>query len=270
VSKLCFNILIIRIEIFSYALMGSSGCGKTTLISSLVGISKVDSGDIKLFGQPVNRSQALRIGYMPQETALIDNFSIREIVWFFGAIYGMKPKNIEKRFEFLSTLFELPDEEKLINECSGGQQRRISLVLSMIHEPELLILDEPTVGVDSVMRNAIWEFLTALASSKKATILLSTHYLDEAKRSNRVGFIRKGVLAAENSPKNILKFCGTSNMDEAFIKLCKNQNSHFSDFHPFVTQKVEEKRQKAGTQSSTKIVHALMTKCWLDVTKNFM
>lgn len=130
---------------FRYAQMGSSGSGKTTLISCVVGILSLDSGSIKVFDQPASKLLKTRIGYMPQEIALINGFSVREMMWFFGTIYGLSSDKINERLQFLSELLEFPDEDRLIRDCSGGQQRRISFGLALIHEPEILILDEPTV-----------------------------------------------------------------------------------------------------------------------------
>lgn len=125
--------------------MGASGCGKTTLISCIVGMCSLDSGDIKVFDDSVGRNNS-KIGYMPQEIALIGEFTISEMLHFYGVIFGMKKDKIEERLRFLCDLLELPDDDKLIEQCSGGQQRRISFAVALVHEPEVLILDEPTVG----------------------------------------------------------------------------------------------------------------------------
>lgn len=260
---------------FSYSLLGCSGSGKTTLITSLLGICKLDSGDIKLFGDTLNRCHPLRIGYMPQEAAMIENFTIKEMIWFFGTIYGLKSKEITERLEFLSALFELPDKEKIIKDCSGGEQRRVSLAVACIHEPELLILDEPTVGLDCSLRNTIWNFFTKLTTTKNVTILLSTHYVEEAKRSNRVGFMRNGVMAVEGSPQKILQIYKTSDMDELFVKLCENQErnilnpmeNHCEEFS--MTEGREVLKSSKRSQKSSKVFRALFMKCFLEILKNF-
>jgi ABC-type multidrug transport system ATPase subunit len=126
--------------------MGSSGCGKTTLISSLVGVLPVDNGDVRIFGESINKSTNDRIGFMPQETALAGSLRVRELFWFFGAVFGLSNDKIDQKHRSLSSLLELPDEKRLIRNCSGGQQRRISFEVTLLHDPELLILDEPTVG----------------------------------------------------------------------------------------------------------------------------
>lgn len=205
-----------------YALMGSSGCGKTTLISCLVGISNLDSGDIEIFGEPTRQNKS-RIGYMPQENALIPEFTIREMVWFFGTILSLSSVKIKTRLKFLTELLELPDTNRFIRDCSGGQQRRVSLALTLVHEPELLILDEPTVGLDPILRKKIWDYFTQITETKNVTILLSTHYIEEARFSSCVGLMRKGVQIAEDSPENILLMMETTQLEDAFLKLSEKQ-----------------------------------------------
>lgn len=209
-----------------YSIMGPSGCGKTTLISSLVGISCLDSGDIEIFGEPpgINR---LRIGYMPQENGLIPEFTISEMLWFFGTIFGMSGKQIGDRFRFLTELLELPDGNSLVKNCSGGQQRRVSFALTLVHEPDILILDEPTVGLDPLLRVKIWDYLLDITRNKNATVLLSTHYIEEARQSNRIGLLRNGFLIAEDSPQNVLLKSEAVNLEEAFLRLSEMQERDF-------------------------------------------
>lgn len=203
-------------------MMGSSGCGKTTLISCLVGMKSLDSGDIEIFGEPPGVNRA-KIGYMPQDTALINDFTVRENIWFFGTIYGMKADKINERFLFLSDLLELPDERRLLRDCSGGEKRRVSFALTMVHEPELLILDEPTVGVDPILRSKIWNYLIEITTTKNVTVVLSTHYIEEARQSTHVGVMRNGVQLAEDTPGNILQMTETTCLEEAFLKLSEKQ-----------------------------------------------
>lgn len=202
--------------------MGSSGCGKTTLISCLVGIANLDSGVIEIFGEPPRKNRS-RIGYMPQETALIPEFTVREMIWFFGTIFALSPEKIEKQIRFLSDLLELPPGDRLIRDCSGGQQRRVSFALTLVHEPQILILDEPTVGVDPLLRTKIWDYLIEITSKHNVTVLLSTHYIEEARQSTHVGLMRNGVQIAEDTPQNILQVMKTTNLEEAFLKLSEKQ-----------------------------------------------
>ena len=268
----------------SYSLMGSSGCGKTTLISSLVGLKKLDSGKIKIFGESFEKPQNYRIGFMPQEIALIGGFAIKEMFWFFGTIFGIKAEKIEENFRMLSTLLELPEGKRLIKNCSGGQQRRISFAITLVHDPDLLILDEPTVGVDPLLRERIWNYLVELTQTKNVTILLSTHYIEEAKQSNLIGLMRNGVLIAEGTPQNIMEACDTTNMEEAFLHLSQRQeigsgsdNSFLNDVEPQCFEcepstsqsETEFKYHAENKQTGLKIMSALITKHYMEIARNF-
>ncbi|RZC39443.1 ABC tran, AAA 21, and/or DUF258 domain containing protein [Asbolus verrucosus] len=139
-----------------YGLLGASGCGKTTLLSCIVGRRDLNSGDIwVLGGKPGVKGSGVpgpRVGYMPQDIALVAEFTVKDAIYYFGRIFDMPEKKIDERFNELSSLLDLPPESRYIRNCSGGQQRRISFAASMVHMPELLILDEPTVGVDPILR----------------------------------------------------------------------------------------------------------------------
>jgi ABC-type multidrug transport system ATPase subunit len=241
--------------------MGSSGCGKTTLINCIVGLNEVDAGRIKLFGKPLAKVQSFWFGYMPQETALVENFKIREMLRFFGTIYGLNSKECEKKNQILCDLLELPVVEMLIKNCSGGQKRRISFAVSLIHDPELLILDEPTVGLDPLLRGRIWDHLNTLTTVKNVTVFMSTHYIEEANQSHRIGLMRNGALIIEDSPDSIMNMCGTTDLEKAFLQLvhvqevagCQNAvvNSHFGDA---ALSRIETKLKKQ------QILLALLTK----------
>jgi ABC-type multidrug transport system ATPase subunit len=261
-----------------YALMGSSGCGKTTLISSLVGVGKLDCGDVKIFGEPLKNPQNSRIGFMPQEIALVGGFQIKEMFWFFGTIFGLSREEIEEKFKLLSTLLELPDGERLVKTCSGGQQRRISFAVSLIHDPDLLILDEPTVGVDPMLREKIWNHLVELTLTRNVTILLSTHYIEEARQSHQIGLMRNGVLIAQDSPQNILTSCDTDNMEEAFLQLSQKQEINIGNcvnlIDDFELQNesrpsqegIEERSQE---KKSPRVLSALLIKHFVEFTRNY-
>lgn len=176
--------------ILSYGLLGASGCGKTTLLSCIVGVKFLNEGKINVLGgTPGTVGSGVpgpRIGYMPQEIALVEEFSIKETIYYFGRIYGMSTDRIRERYKLLRELLDLPTGSKLLGQCSGGQQRRVSFAAAMVHEPELLILDEPTVGLDPLLREKIWGFLVETTRTSKLAVIITTHYIEEAKQANHV------------------------------------------------------------------------------------
>merc|ERR1719469_1156239 len=191
-----------------YGLLGASGCGKTTLLSILVGRHVLESGELMILGGSPGDGKCgvpgAKVGYMPQELALYGEFSIIETMQYFGRIYGMGSKEITIEMEFLLKLLDLPHENRIISTLSGGQQRRVSFAVALMHNPDLLILDEPTVGADPVLRQSIWQHLRHLASSKGKTIIITTHYIEEARQADCVGMMRNGRLLAEDSPHSLL------------------------------------------------------------------
>ncbi|KAK4876227.1 hypothetical protein RN001_012649 [Aquatica leii] len=211
-----------------YGLLGASGCGKTTLLGCIIGRKKLNSGEIwVLGGTPGSRGSGVpgaRIGYMPQELALFGEFSIRETLHYFGGIAGMPNQRIEERIKFLQNLLMLPDVNSRVANCSGGQQRRVSLASALVHEPELLILDEPTVGVDPLLRQIIWDHLVNITQSGRTTIIITTHYIDETKQAHLIGLMRGGYFLAEESPSDLLTLHNSTSLEDVFLKLSVKQN----------------------------------------------
>ncbi|KAK4876452.1 hypothetical protein RN001_012874 [Aquatica leii] len=211
-----------------YGLLGASGCGKTTLLNCILNFKKIDSGKILVFGGVPGTKQSgissPRVGYMPQELALGPNLSIREALKFFGWIAGMSFKSIDHRTKVLAKLLALPDLSHRIINLSGGQQRRVSLACTLIHEPDLLILDEPTVGLESILRKDIWDYLQEL-SKKLITIIITTHYIEETRQASIVGFMREGSILTEDSPNNVLMRFNEQSLEKVFLKLSVMQNS---------------------------------------------
>lgn len=174
---------------------------------------------------------------MPQEIALVDEFSIKETIYYFGRIYGMSAERIRERYKLLKDLLDLPQGSRHVGKCSGGQKRRVSFAAAMVHEPELLILDEPTVGLDPLLREKIWDFLVDTTRTSKLAVIITTHYIEEAKQANNVsrnfhsnsqsyqnfsqiGLMRNGILLAEDTPQNILSRYEVDSLEDAFLKLC--------------------------------------------------
>lgn len=204
--------------------MGASGCGKTTLLSCIIGMIPLDGGQIVTLGYKTKANEILeagyRIGYMPQETALIGELTIKETIYYFGKVYQMSIEKVRERYDMLHKLLELPRGDQRVEECSGGQMRRVSFAAAMIHEPDLLILDEPTVGLDPILREKIWTFMLDVTRKSKLAIIITTHYIEEAKQADCVGLMRNGILLAEDTPHNILRRHEVDSLEEAFLKLC--------------------------------------------------
>ncbi|EFX84768.1 ABC protein, subfamily ABCH [Daphnia pulex] len=207
-----------------YGLLGASGCGKTTLLSCLVGRRRLNSGEILVLGHepgsPESGIPGPRVGYMPQELALFGHFSINETLHYFGRIYNLKTDFVTSQLEFLSKLLDLPPSHRYVGTLSGGQQRRVSFAVALFHEPELLILDEPTVGVDPLLRHSIWNHLVRQSVDHGRTIIVTTHYIEEARQANAIGLMRSGRLLAEDSPENLLRDYNLSSLEDVFLKLC--------------------------------------------------
>ncbi|KAK4878345.1 hypothetical protein RN001_010851 [Aquatica leii] len=211
-----------------YGLLGSSGCGKTTLLNCIIGRKKFNSGELwVLGGSPGSKGSVLpgpQIGYMPQEIALYSEFSIRETMKYFGWIAKMSSKQIQERLDFLVELLMLPDVDRKIKNLSGGQQRRVSFATVLLHEPELLILDEPTVGLDPILRETIWKHLTEITNDGSTTVVLTTHYIEETRHAHLIGLMRSGYIMAEEAPHNLLTRFETDTLEDAFLKLSIMQN----------------------------------------------
>lgn len=203
-----------------YGLLGPSGCGKTTLLSCIVGRKHLDSGEVRL-----GIRMKSEIGYMPQDVALYQDFTIEEVFQFYGKLFDLPSSVIEKRNEELRDLLELPSSRRFIKTLSGGQQRRVSFAVALLHNPKLLILDEPTVGVDPVLCHNIWQYLVKIAAADKKTIIITTHYIEEARQSNTIGLMRKGVLLTESPPADLISSHGCSNLEEAFLLLSRKQSN---------------------------------------------
>ncbi|XP_022827321.1 ABC transporter G family member 20 isoform X1 [Spodoptera litura] len=210
-----------------YGLLGASGCGKTTLLSCIVGRRKLNSGEIwVLGGKPGTKGSGVpgkRVGYMPQEIALYGEFTIKETMMYFGWIFGMETKEIVDRLRFLLDFLDLPSENRMVKNLSGGQQRRVSFAVALMHDPELLILDEPTVGVDPLLRQSIWTHLVRITSSGDKTVIITTHYIEEARQAHCIGLMRSGRLLAEESPQALLQMYSCISLEDVFLKLSRKQ-----------------------------------------------
>jgi ABC-2 type transport system ATP-binding protein len=196
----------------TYGLLGPNGAGKTTTISMAVGLLDADAGDVSLEGNRITTGAVAaraHIGYVPQEIAVYPDLSARENLRFFGRLYGMTGREAAARVDEVLELIGLRDRAgDLAREYSGGMQRRLNIGIGLLHRPRLLVLDEPTVGVDPQSRNAILESVEQLGASGMA-VLYTTHYMEEAERlCDRVGIIDTGRLQAEGTRRELVGLVG--------------------------------------------------------------
>ena len=202
-----------------YGLLGPNGAGKTTAIKVLSGLVKKTSGNAQVLEMEVPNKKVLRnIGYMPQETATYLGLTVHQNIEFFGKLYGLDKELIAKREKELLEFIDLTDwRDELVQNLSGGMKHRVSLACALIHEPDVLFLDEPTVGVDPKLRIKFWKFFTRMKKNG-TTVIITTHYMDEARRCDKVGFMRQGQLIAEGVPEVLMKETGTESLEDAFLK----------------------------------------------------
>jgi len=201
-----------------YGLLGPSGCGKTTTVKIISGILEASSGDTYVLdGKMPSLPLMSRIGYMAQSDALYTDLSAKENMEFFGALYDLTGKAFEKRFDEVMALVSLAgDKDKVVGAYSGGMKRRLSLAMALLHKPKVLILDEPTVGIDPLLRKSIWDEFFRMRQDG-VTILVTTHVMDEAEKCTHLSMMRAGSLIASGSPSEIQAKSGTNNLEEAFL-----------------------------------------------------
>lgn len=201
-----------------YGLLGPNGAGKTTIIKMLASISNPTSGNAWILGERIpDGNIASKIGYMPQETGVYLGLTVHQNMKFYGRVFNLKKVEMEKREDELLKFVDLMDwKHEMVENLSGGMKHRVSLACTLIHDPELLFLDEPTVGVDPELRVSFWNYFNQLRENG-ATILITTHYMDEARHCDRIGFMQRGHLIAEDTPTKLLKQSGKDSLEDAFL-----------------------------------------------------
>jgi ABC-2 type transport system ATP-binding protein len=201
-------------------LLGPSGSGKTTLMRSVVGVQKIQSGRVTVLGQPAG-SASLRdkVGYLTQAPSVYADLTVRENARYFASLYGISRREADQAVTDVG-LHKAADQ--LVGTLSGGQRARASLACALLSKPELLILDEPTVGQDPVLRNDLWQQFHALAQAG-TTLLVSSHVMDEARRCERLILIREGCIVADDTPTAVRAATGTDDLEEAFLRLVLEQ-----------------------------------------------
>ena len=207
-----------------FGLLGPNAAGKTTMISLMCGLLKITSGSVHIHGKDVwNDNAEIRemIGLIPQEIALYPTLTVKENLRFFGQMYGMRRKELEQRIDECLNILKLqPHADKRVANCSGGIRRRTNLMCGLIHKPEIIFLDEPTLGVDAQSMNLIYEYLKEL-NNAGTTVIYTTHYMREAENLfSRVTIIDDGMIISDGSPEELIKGNpGCRDLGEVFISL---------------------------------------------------
>ncbi len=204
-----------------FGFLGPNGSGKSTTIRMLCGVLNPSSGKALVMGKDVStETEAVKqsLGYMSQRFGLYEDLTVEENLDFYAGVYGLSKNTTSERKKELIAMANLTGKEKsLAGTLSGGWKQRLALGCALIHKPKLLILDEPTAGVDPVSRRVFWEIIHALAG-QGITILVTTHYMDEAESCNSVGFILNGDLINIASPQQLIEQEGAKNLEDIFIK----------------------------------------------------
>lgn len=207
-----------------FGLLGPNAAGKSTLISILCGILSPTSGRVELFGEKLNTNleqRKSRIGLIPQEIALYPTLTVEENILYFGKLHGIPGKVLREKAAESILQFNLEEHRnKPISKCSGGIKRRVNLIAGVIHQPELILLDEPTLGVDPQLRSMIFDFLSGL-NNEGATLIYTTHYMKEAEiMCNRVGIIDHGTILKKGNPGELIASePGCIDLGQVFLKL---------------------------------------------------
>jgi ABC-2 type transport system ATP-binding protein len=199
-------------------LLGPSGSGKTTLVKMIAGVEAPTSGEIYVLDEKMPKLSMLhKIGYMAQSDALYGELTAKENLKFFASMYNLTKQKQKQRINEVMELVNLSEHlNKQVKQYSGGMKRRLSLAIALIHEPPVLLLDEPTVGIDPVLRKSIWAELNILSSSG-TTIVITTHVMDEAEKCDNLGMIREGRLIAVGSPDELKRATSSSTLEDAFL-----------------------------------------------------
>ena len=197
-------------------LLGPSGSGKSTLIRAIVGVQIVAGGDVTVLGLPAgSRELRRRLGYVTQAPSVYADLTVRENLRYFASIVGVGPERIGTVVDQVGLAAE---SDQVVSTLSGGQRARVSLATALLDEPEVLVLDEPTVGLDPVLRRDLWDLFHELAD-RGSTLLVSSHVMDEASRCDRLVLLRDGRILAEDTPEGLRARTGASDMDDAFLRL---------------------------------------------------
>ena len=251
------NLKIKQGEIFGF--LGSNGCGKTTTMKMLTGLLSPTSGSAKLFGEEVKDNSLQmkeKVGYMTQAFSLYNELSILENLELHAKLFHIK-EDREKRINYLLEKFDLKEyKNSLANELPLGIKQRLSLSAAVIHRPKMLILDEPTSGVDPISRDNFWELLIDLSRNDNVTIFVSTHFMNEGARCDRISLMHQGKVLITDTPKQLVKLKNKDNLEEAFISYLEDvlqESSNEEKTEEVVSEKTAKKEQKESSFSLLRV-----------------
>jgi len=197
-------------------IIGPSGSGKSTMMRSIVGVQEGVTGTVEVLGEPAGlAARRGRVGYVTQDPAVYGDLTARENLAYFGRLLGVGGRRIE---ELIASVHLADVAGRRVDDLSGGQRARVSLAVALLNEPPLLVLDEPTVGLDPVLRNELWSQFANLAATGRA-LLVSSHVMDEANRCDRLVLLRDGRVLAQGAPAELLERTRTDNVEAAFLSL---------------------------------------------------
>lgn len=203
-----------------YGFIGPSGAGKTTIVKLIVGMDKASKGEVSVLGKTMPNLHVLQnIGYMAQSDALYTTLTAKENLQFFASLFQLSKKEQTERIAYAASIVNLTDElSKKVSAFSGGMKRRLSLAIALIQNPDLLILDEPTVGIDPELRKSVWEELLRLKEEEGKTIIVTTHVMDEAGKCDQLAMVREGRIIASGSPQQLQEQYGVTSLEEVFLQ----------------------------------------------------
>ena len=203
-------------------LLGPSGSGKSTLIRAIVGVQIVAAGEVTVLGTPAGSPELRsRVGYVTQAPSVYGDLTVRENLAYFARVLGAPRERVDAVIERVG----LSDmAARLVGRLSGGQKARVSLATALVNDPDVLVLDEPTVGLDPVLRRDLWDFFHELAEGG-TTLLVSSHVMDEAARCERLLLLREGRLIADLGPEELLRRTGAADLDTAFLRLIEGSEA---------------------------------------------
>lgn len=202
------------------AVIGPSGSGKTTLIRSIVGRLKIEKGKITVFNEPAGSAELRKkIGYMTQELSVYTDLTVKENLNYFAAMIGIPKKRSNEMINNVLKAVDMTNKSRnLVSNLSTGQKQRVSLAVALLGMPKLMVLDEPTVGLDPVLRDKLWKLFRRLANLG-VTLIVTSHSMDEAERCDDLVLIRDGEVIAHSSPAELLRRTGVKTIEHSFLKL---------------------------------------------------